>query len=165
MTDHLHLINQIAHHDAAIGALSSRMTGVESTLAHVQDKVMGLDSKVSTGFSSLESLVREGKASQGPGLPEMLKGVATGGAIVGMSAAAITMLVTSFVKPELVTLQQATHDLKAREEIRSAAERSEYSAIKDRRRQQIDDVLEKLSEQAGRVPSGWDATLKKGGGL
>lgn len=165
LTDHLHLVNQIAHHDAAIGSLSSRMTGVESTLSHLQDRVMGLDSKVSAGFGSLESLIREGKAGQGPTFAEILKGIATGGAIVAMSAGAITMLVTSFVKPDLVQLQIKTDKLSASDEMRAASEKAELLALRERRREQIDKTMEKLSDQTFRLDGAWATETKKGGGL
>lgn len=165
MTDHLHLVNQLAHHDAAISALGSRMTGVESSLGHVQEKVGTLDSKVSAGFSNLESLVREGKASQGPTLGELLKGVATGGAIVGMSAGAITMLVTSFVEPKVVSLETKTTWLEEREKERMEVDRTELHALKERRREYVDDTLDKLSAKAARLLElrSWDAEVKKVG--
>jgi hypothetical protein len=165
MTDHLHLVNQIAHHDAAIGALGARMTGVESTLSHVQDKVMSLDTKVSGGFSSLESLIRENKATQGPGISDVMRGVATGGAIIAMSAGAITMLVTSFVKPELVELQIKTNNLEKIDERRTAAEHSEREELRERRRQQIDETIEKLTNQTFRLNGAWATETKKEGGL
>lgn len=105
MSEQFHLVNQLAHHDAAIGALSSRMTGVEASLTHVQERVGALDNKVSAGFSGLEALIRESRATQGPSMPDVLKGLVTGGALIAMSAGAITVLVTSFVNPDLVALE------------------------------------------------------------
>jgi hypothetical protein len=168
MTDHLHLINQVAHHDAALGAFGSRMTAVEGTLAHVQDKVNNLDVKVGAGFGNLESLIREGKATQGPTLGDLLKGVATGGAIIAMSAGAITMLVTSFVKPELVELRAVATEtrteadaLRRAEEKRIEADRAELMALQERRRQMIDDKFEMLTERAFKD---WSVELKRGDG-
>lgn len=159
MSEHLHLVNQLAHHDAAIGALSSRMTGVEATLGHVQEKVGALDSKLTTGFSAVESLIRENRAAQGPGLADLLRGVATGGAIVGMSAAAITMLVTSFVEPKLVAVQKVSEYLVKQENERSNAELNELYQLRDRRR----DRLDELSDQVGRLMEyrAWSPTVKK----
>lgn len=164
MSDHSRLVIQSAENAAAIGVLGSRVTGVESTLSHVQDKVMSLDSKVSSGFSSIESLIRENKAGQGPGLSDILRGVATGGAIIAMSAGAITMLVTSFVKPDLVALQQVTDNLRMREDSRREAERRELLDMKEQQQQQINKAIEKLSDQANRITGGWDTKMKVGGG-
>lgn len=114
MSEQFHLVNQLAHHDAAIGALSSRMTGVEASLTHVQERVGALDNKVSAGFSGLEALIRESRATQGPSMPDVLKGLVTGGALIAMSAGAITVLVTSFVNPDLVALEHKTTALSER---------------------------------------------------
>jgi hypothetical protein len=164
LSDHSRLVIQSAENAAAIGVLGSRVTGVESTLSHVQDKVMSLDSKVASGFSTIESLIRENKASQGPGLPDILKGVATGGAIIAMSAGAITMLVTSFVKPDLVALQQVTDNLRTREDARREAERRELLDMKEERQKQINQAIEKLSDQALRLNGAWTTETKRGGG-
>lgn len=157
MTDHLHLVNQLAHHDAAIGALGSRMSGVESALSHVQDKVSDLDGKVSEGFGSLESLIRENKASQGPGIYDLMKGVATGGAIVAMSAAAITMLVTSFVAPELTSLKERTGVLSTDLTHRAEGDRQELLSLRNQQRDLIDNKLLDLNRMIvdlqGRI--GW----------
>lgn len=165
-TDHLHLINQVAHHDAALGAFGSRMSAVEGTLAHVQDKVNSLDMKVSSGFASVESLIRENKAGQGPSLGELLKGVATGGAVIAMSAGAITMMVTSFVEPKLTMLAKTTEMLEQKEALRRASEVDEHTALKERRREYIDDTLKLLSGQAfklrGLMP--WETETRKAGG-
>lgn len=165
VTDHLHLINQVAHHDAALSAFGSRMSAVEGTLSHVQDKVMALDSKMSAGFGSLESLIRENRASQGPRMGEILKGVATGGAIIAMSAGAITMLVTSFVKPELVTLQQTTTELKKADQDREALEKAELLALRERRREQVDQTLQKLNDHTFRLKGAWETNVTKGSGM
>jgi hypothetical protein len=114
MSDHFHLVNQLAHHDAAIGALGSRMTGVEASLTHVQERVGALDNKVSAGFSSVEALIRENRATQGPSMPDVMRGLVTGGALIAMSAGAITVLVTSFVNPDLVALDHKTTALSER---------------------------------------------------
>jgi hypothetical protein len=157
LADHSRLVIQSAENAAAIGVLGSRVTSLESTLSHVQDKVMSLDSKVASGFSTLESLIREGKAGQGPGLAEILKGVATGGAIIAMSAGAITMLVTSFVKPELVEITATVDQLQKIDTQRSEAERQELLALRERRRQMIDEQLKDLADR-----DGWAANVTRG---
>lgn len=119
MTDHLHLVNQLAHHDAAISAFGSRMTAVESTLGHVQDKLSNVDSRMQSGFAEVSGLIKESRAQQGPGMSETVKLAVAACSLVALSSAAIMFLVNSGVEPKLRELTLHTQklgELRARDE-------------------------------------------------
>lgn len=108
------LLKTLAHHDAEIISLGNRMGGVETS-------VRNLAADVNKGFAAIADRLSAFDSQRGPGLGSILGFVATGGAVVGMSAAAITVLVTSFVSPPITRLegqvQRLTYYVDRREEV------------------------------------------------
>lgn len=162
------LDSTLAHHDAAIDSLSTRMVGVESGLrslhgevhsgfVKVSDKFSGLDAS----FAEIKTLIARSEAKQGPGLGDVMKLVAMGGAIVGMAAAAITMLVTSFVSPELTNLKDTADVLSKDHDARVAMEREELAALRNQRRDRFETNLDQLSAIVVDLQQrlGWQATV------
>ena len=141
MTDHIQLISQIAHHDAAINAFGSRMTAVESTLSHVQDKVSAIDNHMRTGFASIEGLIKEEKAGHGPGLFDILKSAAAMVAIGAAGATTITFLVSSQMAPTVQKLDDRTSYL---QKLRDRDEDNRYRVFEGLRAKQEEMVAKKL---------------------
>lgn len=146
----------LAHHDAAIQQLSTRVS-------HVETAIETGFAKASDNFNELKGLLARNDAKQGPGLGEIMKVVATGGAIVGMSAAAITMLVTSFVAPELTDLKGSTKVLASDHDARLDLERAELAALREKRRLEVETRLDELSKDLGGLKErfGWQARVTK----
>ena len=111
----------------------------------------------------LKSLLARTEGEKGPGMREIMKIVATGGALVGMSAAAITMLVTSFVKPELTDLQGQTKVLASEYDARADTERAELVALREKRRAEVEQRLEELAKNVDGLKErfGWQAKVSK----
>lgn len=163
MTDHLHLINQIAHHDAAINAFGSRMTAVESTLGHVQDKVSAIDSHMRTGFASVEGLIKEERAGHGPGLFDILKAAAAMVALGAAGATTVTFLVTSHVAPSIQKLDDKTAYLSSLRERDEAVRNRELEAL---RAKEQDSVAKKIESLEGtllelRTNKAWNQVIIK----
>jgi CII-binding regulator of phage lambda lysogenization HflD len=159
MSENLALAKTLAHHDAAISGLGSRMTGVEAGLNHVNEKVSTLDSRVAQGFGEVLSQIRESKAAQGPGFSDSIR-MTVGMVTLGAAAvAAVTFMVSSFVEPKLQKLTDVTEKLDRNFERDQDAKQREYEKLKELRREEIDSKLEKLSEQASQLPSGWGTVV------
>lgn len=164
MTDYMSLARTQAHHDAAITGLGTRMTGVESGLSNVNEKVSSLDSRVAQGFGEVLSQIREGKASQGPGLPESIK-LAVGLVSLGAAAiAVVTFLVTSNVEPKLERITSTTDNLtglRARDE---DERRRDYESLRDKRYERFDSAIDKLSSRINDLDAktGWNPVTIEG---
>lgn len=166
MTDHIQLISQIAHHDAAINAFGSRMTAVESTLGHVQDKVSAIDSHMRSGFASIEGLIKEEKAGHGPGMIDIIKAAVAMVALGAAGATTVTFLVTSQVTPGVQRLDDKTAYLsKMRERDEDIRDRQ----LEGLRAKEQDAVAKKLESLEGtilelRTNKAWNqVTIRKGG--
>ena len=146
----------LAHHDAAINQLSGRVSKVETAVA------AGF-SKATDNFNDLKGMLQKTDAQRGPGLSEVMKVVATGGAIVGMSATAITMLVTSFVTPELTGIKGTTSVLAKDHEARIEYERQELTKYRDKRRQEVDERLNEMAKNLEVLKErfGWQAKVSR----
>lgn len=164
MNDHLSLAKTLAHHDAAIFGLGTRMTGVEAGLSHVNEKVSTLDSRVAQGFGEVLSQIRESKAAQGPGFSDSIK-LSVGIVSLGAAAiAAVTFLVASFVEPKIEKINASTDvlsSLRTRDEIERARE---YEKLRDGRYQQYDNAIEKLSNRVNDLDAkaGWNSVTVEG---
>ena len=150
------LRSTLAHHDAAIQQLSTRVSHVETAIS------TGF-AKAGDNFNELKSLLARTEGEKGPGMGEIMKIVATGGALLGMSAAAITMLVTSFVKPELTDLQGQTKALASEYDARADTERAELVTLRERRRLEMEQRLDEISKDLGGLKErfGWQAKVSK----
>lgn len=147
MTDHLHLVNQLAHHDAAISSFGSRMTAVESTLSHVQDKLQNVDSRMQSGFAEIGGLIKENKAQQGPGIVEVVKLAVSIVALGAAGAAVVTFLVTSHVEPKLQKLNDTTEVLKDFRTRDEETRTRELEQLKEMRREHVDNSIESLQQK------------------
>ena len=150
------LRNTLAHHDAAIGQLSTRVS-------HVETAIETGFAKSNDNFAEIKGLLAQNAAQTGPGLGEIMKVIATGGAIVGMSAAAITMLVTSFVTPELTGIKGTTSVLAKDHEARIEYDREELTKYRDKRRQEVDERLNEMAKNLEVIKErfGWQAKVNK----
>lgn len=95
----------VAGHQRSITDLGQRIAGLESGLMTVHRDIANVQTDMKTGFTDVMGMMREHKAEQGPKFGEIIKMVLSGGALISMSAAAITILVTSFVSPDLTALE------------------------------------------------------------
>jgi len=146
----------LAHHDAAIQQLSTRVS-------HVETAIETGFAKAGDNFNELKSMLAKTEGQKGPGLGEIMKVIATGGAIVGMSAAGITMLVTSFVTPELTDLKGSTKVLASDHDARLDLERAELAALREKRRLEVETRLDELSKDLGGLKErfGWQAKVSR----
>lgn len=127
-------VRTLAHHDAEIASLGGRMTGVEN-------EVRALGATVGKGFQEIMDRLSTFESQRGPGLGSILGFVATGGAVVGMSAAAITVLVTSFVSPPITKLEGQVARLTYYVERREEADRQDWIELRRARdRDTADDI-------------------------
>jgi hypothetical protein len=153
------LASTLAHHDAEIVTLGGRMTGVEQGMR-------SLEGTVQSGFGQISNTLAEMRGKSGPGLGDVLKIVLSGGALVGMSAAAITMLVNSFMKPELIELKDISAVLSTNDTIRTASEREELERLRELRRTAVEEDVERLQQAIGKLEEklGWMPEVKRAGG-
>lgn len=154
----------VVSHEANIQNLGNRIAGVEQTMHGLQTEVHSGFAKIGdkfghmdNSFSRLENLITKNEASKGPGISEVMKIVLGGGALVGMSAAAITVLVTSFMAPELTNLKDSaavlTEDLQARTNEARKELVDSRKAERDRMRADIDGIKEDLTTVKEKI--GW----------
>lgn len=153
------LASTLAHHDAGITNLENRMTGVEQGMR-------SLEGVVQTGFSHLSNTLSEIRGRTGPGLGDILKVVATGGAVVAMASAAITMLVQSFISPELTELKDSARLFSRDHEARLSRDMDELRDLREARKDRIEsEVGSLLSEvQAMKEKMGWAPEVRRAGG-
>ena len=157
--DHSDLRALFAHHDVEIGALATRVGKVEQTIES------GF-AKVGENFSKLEGIIIRSDAKQGPGIGDVMKAVATGGAIVGMSAAAITMLVQSFISPELTNLKDTAQTLSKDHDLRIEHDAKELARLREDRKDKIETEIQTLSTTVNDLKDriGWAPEVKRAGG-
>ena len=148
---------RLSSHDYEIHALGNRMGSVEG-------KVDRLGIAMSTGFDEVKGLLSEQKEKQGPGLKEVLLLVSASGALIGMAAAAITTLVTSFVAPEITTLKDNTAVLAKDHDARIAAEREELAQLREKRKSAIEAQMDAIEQRIEKLQSKTEwATRIEGG--
>jgi HAMP domain-containing protein len=146
----------LAHHDVEIGALATRVAKVEQTIE------VGF-AKVTENFGKLEGLIVRQEARQGPGMGELINGVAKGGAIVAMTAGAITVLVSSIIAPQLTKLEDAAQVLSKDHADRISREQSELAKLREDRHGKIQTELSAIEKTVEDLKErfGWTATVHK----
>lgn len=137
---------RLSSHDFEIHALGTRMGSVEG-------KVDRLGTSMAMGFDEVKSLLSEQKEKQGPGLKEVLLLVSASGALIGMAAAAITTLVTSFVAPEITTLKDHAAVLSKDHEARISAEREELIRLREKRKSELEAQMDDIKQNIERLQS------------
>lgn len=122
--------------DQQLGVLSTEVSGIKTQLRD-QGQMLG---KI---FSRLDEI----SGRQGPGIGEMLKIVLAGGGIVSLAAAAITVLVTSFVSPSITRLEtQGQHHSSVVSQL--LEERiSEFHRLRAAEAERLETRLQKLERQ------------------
>ena len=148
------LLKTLAHHDAEIISLGNRMGGVEAS-------VRQLAADVNKGFAAIADRLSAFDSKQGPGLGSILGFVATGGAVVGMSAAAITVLVTSFVSPPITRLegqvQRLTYYVDRREEV----DRQDFIELRRSTAKGVADDISRLEKALRQIEMRATASLRE----
>ncbi len=114
---------ELARHDAAIDSLSNRMGGVEKNLRNLTDDVK-------SGFATISNALAKMEGSKGPSLGQILGVVATGGAIIAMSAGAITMLVSAMLSPQITRLTTLVEQHAQTLSLIEKEQRDEYRDLK-----------------------------------
>jgi hypothetical protein len=140
------IAQRLSSHDFEIHALGTRMGSVEG-------KVDRLGTSMSMGFDEIKGLLSEQKEKQGPGLKEVLLLVSVSGALIGMAAAAITTLVTSFVTPEITTLKDTTVVLSKDHDARIAAEREELARLRENRKTALEAQMDEINARIEKLQS------------
>lgn len=146
---------RLSNHDFEIHALGTRMGSVEG-------KVDRMATSMSMGFDEVKNLLSDQRATQGPGMKEVLVFVSAGGAIVGMAAAAITTLVTSFVTPEITTLKDHTTVLTKDHDARQELERTELTELRKQQQIKLEERLQSIHEAVEELQrrTGWSARIE-----
>lgn len=148
------LLKTLAHHDAEIISLGNRMGGVETS-------VRQLASDVNKGFTTIADRLSAFDSQRGPGLGSILGFVATGGAVVGMSAAAITVLVTSFVSPPITRLegqvQRLTYYVDRREEV----DRQDFIELRRATAKGVADDIQRLEKTLRQIETRAAASMRE----
>lgn len=168
----------LAHHDGMIGNLAGRMSGVESGLNSAVSMIREMrDEMVRTrdsataemlrnreetnkGFESLRIDIGNMKSEQGPGIGKMLSFLVAGAALIGMAAGGITILVTSFVAPDITKLKTVgeRHETYLEQNERSA--RDELRDLRRAHDKRIQERLERMEERLSTYSNGWATTTK-----
>lgn len=133
------LFRTLIHHDAEIASLGGRVTGVET-------EVRNLGATVSKGFAEILDRLSTFESQRGPGLASLLGIVATGGAVVAMASAAITVLVTSFVSPPITKLESQVQRLTYYVERREEVDRQDAIELRRSRDKDTADDIKALSK-------------------
>ncbi len=149
---------QLAHHDSSIDEFGRRMHNVEKSVQSLQGEMHHGFTEISKGLSDFKSEMKTTVAgiegSKGPGIGKIMGIVAVGGGILSMAAAAITVLVLSFMTP-ITTKLSTTSDYHEAFIDRLQAERDDD--LKEYRRQQRDDVSDRLGKIEDKI--GWLARV------
>lgn len=120
------LLRTLAHHDAEITTLAEQVKGVQSDLHDIK-------SDMSRGFASIGAQLSKLEGSKGPGLGQIVGVVASGGAVVAMIAAAITVLVSSQLSPDITKLKTEASRTEKALELREHQERQELTELRKAR--------------------------------
>ena len=93
----------------------------------------------------------------------VINGIAKGGAIVAMSAAAVTMLVQSFIAPQLTMLSDASNALIKDRDYRVERDQIELAKLVDERKMRTEAELSALEKAVEELKErvGWNATVHK----
>lgn len=138
------LRDAVINHEAAISSLGGRIQGVEDGLKTVHADIASVKSDMGVGFNAVMSEIRQNKAELGPRFGDLLKYIAIGGGLVGMSAAAITVLVTSFVAPDITALKTHSTSYQRDFDARIDEARQELTAFRNKERERLRDEIDSL---------------------
>jgi hypothetical protein len=140
------LASTIAKHDADIKDLGGRIDGVESGLNTLKGEVhIGFGNVhkefggVTKVLAGLDKKIDQLSVRQGPGLYENVRAVAAGGAVVGMTATAITFLVQALNSPAITRLEAGHASVQRREQ-------DEHAELKELRRERSTQAAEQVKE-------------------
>lgn len=136
-------------HDGQLKMLQVEVTGIKSDLKDQR----GI-------LEDIKGALLDTKAKQGPGIGQILTIIATGGAVIGMSAAAITTLVTSFVAPDLTRLRT---EVAGQQQVIEQIQKDrvdEYRSLKLGADRRFEERLRRTEERLTSFPSaGWASTV------
>ena len=150
------LLRTITQHDAEISNLTGRVASVESVI-----KVMSHD--MNRGFAEIGNKLAEIKGAKGPGLGQVIGVVAAGCAVVGMCAGAITILVTSFVSPDITKLRTEAVRTERALDLREQQERQELTDLRKAQAQNHADDIRAIGKALRVIESRIDARQWAGG--
>ena len=141
----------LAHHDQQLGSLTTEVATIKVSL-----------SEHGAILQEIRGALGDLKGSRGPGIGAIIKGVAGGGAIVAMSAAAITVLVTSFVAPDVTKLKTEGARTERYIEHQEASERKELTDYRRKEAARIDRSLDAMASSISELKarSGWTSHVE-----
>lgn len=134
--------------DQQLGVLSTEVSGIKTQLRD-HGQMLG---KI---FSRLDEVA----GRQGPGIGQILTITLTGGGIVSLAAAAITVLVTSFVSPAMTRLESQSQHLNAVVSQLLDERVDEFKRLKKSEREVLDERLSRLEEKVSRKSLAWAPTV------
>lgn len=143
----------LAHHDAKISSLDDRMSGVEKSLHSVSESL-------SRGFAAINDRLGSFENSRGPGIQSIMGLVAIGGSIVGMSAAAITFLVTSYVSPPITRLEGQVASLRYYVDRREELDRSDLIDLRRNRDKSVNEDIAQLGKMIRQIETRAASSLR-----
>lgn len=133
-SDSAYLHRTLARHDDMIIALTGRMTEVERS-------VKDLNAVMSKGFTEVTRQLGDMRANAGPGFGPLLSYLVAGAGLIAMCGGAVTVLVMSFVSPDVARLKQQAEALHMSVEAHEKSLREDY---RDARRLQQWRILQRL---------------------
>lgn len=125
------------HYDGQIASLNNEVSGIKGVL-----------SEHGSILNEIRGALGDLKVRQGPGMGSMMKVLVAGGALIAMSAGAITVLVTSFVAPDITKLM--TEGV-ANSRYIQHQEQSDRKELADFRRKSADRLEQRLEMLAGAI--------------
>lgn len=134
--------------DQQLGVLSTEVSGIKTQLRD-QGQMLG---KI---FSRLDEVA----GRQGPGIGQILTITLTGGGIVSLAAAAITVLVTSFVSPAMTRLESKGEHLNAVVSQLLVERIDEFKRLKTAERDGFDERLRRLEARIERKGLAWTPSV------
>lgn len=142
--DPIHLSQTLAHHDAAIGSLTARMSGVETGLTT-------LSTNVSQGFKEVGEKLTGLQATRGPGWGQILTSAGGIVAVLSVIITGVTMIVASTVAPDLTQLKTVVSQLQKTASDQTDSERAELTRLRTQNSDETHALLKDLSEQVGNL--------------
>lgn len=134
------LLKWRAEVDQQLGVMTSEINGIKQAVRD-QGQMLG---KI---FSTLDEI----KGKQGPGIGQMLTISLAGCGIIGAAAAAITVLVTSIISPQLTRLETQGQQQNALLNTLLEERSGDYARLKDSAREQLERRLQRLESAESRL--------------
>lgn len=126
--------------DQQLGVLTTEVSGIKAQLRD-QGETLG---KI---FSRLDEI----RGKQGPGIGQVLTITLSGAGIVSLAAGAITVLVTSFVSPQITRLETQSHHHDAVVTQLLDERIYEFKRLKAAERAGVEERFRKLEEQVSQI--------------